>query len=178
MTWASWIAAISALISIGALIVAIKSKVEASKIAEDQRYLGLLHDYKSADMLAAIERLYAFERECNEICKKTKCKTNEERNKIFKEKYEGIKKQELKTISADKIKKSLHYQRRLVSHFYCHMYNSIYLKLIPEKPIFTFWTTGTLKIIPDILEKIGKDPDKHLTDLYNMAKNFRNGGGK
>jgi len=155
------------IISIISAIIASASLIYTRKTIRDQRYLGLLNEYKSVDMLSAFQGLYAFKEKC------------EKEGKNIKDEYESIKVDDdiaIEYIDDEKkldfIKNTLHCQRRVVSYFYHYMYSLIDLKLVSKKQVFTFWTKCNLKIIPDIIEKIERDTDKHLMELYKKAETF------
>jgi hypothetical protein len=54
----------------------------------------------------------------------------------------------------DFIKTTLHYKRRLVSHFYMHLVHLAENKIIPEKVLYAGWKRDDLKIIPTILAPV------------------------
>ena len=112
-----------------------------------QALFNLLKDYRSPQMLYAIISL-------NEFYDKYG------KEKFVKE-YERIRKKESNQIlRQDKEKKieamqtTLHYQRRLVSHFY-NMLATFYINgVLPKDIVYANWTEADLRIIPEILVPI------------------------
>ena len=104
-------------------------------------------DYRSLEMLCAIERLWQLYR-------------NRGKKKLA-EKYEEIRNEEEEWVSSlDKQKRveaeqnTLHYQRRLVSLFYQHVAALYINKILPKGIVFKTWSETDLRIIPEIIVPI------------------------
>jgi hypothetical protein len=139
-----------------------------------QALLDVQKDYRSAQMLYAVKTLWQFYEEHG-------------KQKIVKE-YEEIRVEEQKRISLlDKQKRieaeqsTLHYQKRLVSHFYQHLAALYVNKILPKDIVFSIWSEADLKIIPDILipienklrEVLHKPPIEPLNENCNLLVLYR-----
>ena len=127
----------------------------------------LMMEYRRPEMLDAIMTLHNL--------KKRSCKEDEH----IKCLYEKIKKRqdlEIENSSADKrgalINQSLHNKRRLVTQFYSSLHACVKNKIVRKKDAFSYWPSGTIKGIWDIIEPIGYDPDKEIDILYKRALKY------
>ena len=94
---------ISAGIALFGVLFVILTWYNSKKTLKNQRYLKLIDEYRSVDMFSAIQGLHTFNNKC------------EKEGKCIGAIYEIIKKEEEKK---ENKKNTLHYQRRLVSHFW------------------------------------------------------------
>lgn len=109
-----------------------------------QVLLDVQKDYRSPQMLYAVRTCWEF--------------YGKQGRKKFVEKYEEIRNEEQRWIlSLDKQKRieaeqsTLHYQRRLVSHFYQHLASLYVNKILPKKIVYSIWSETDLRIIPEVL---------------------------
>lgn len=118
-------------------------------------YQALIHqvledtqsDYRSPEMLFALTRLKDFYTEHG------KDKFVEEYLKVRDEEHKWVMSQEKHTM-IDFEKSTLHYQRRLVDHFFWHL-STLYVNgALPKRVIYGYWEEAVLRIIPDILVPI------------------------
>lgn len=142
-----------------------------------QSLLSLQKDYRSPQMLYAVRTLRDFYREHG--------------TEKFVEKYEKIREEERKWIlTIDRLKRieaeqtTLHYQRRLVSHFYNQLATLYINDVLPKDIIYRNWSEADLRIIPEILipieNKLGEvlykpplaplDENSSLMILYRGSK--------
>lgn len=158
---------IPTIIAASGVLIALLVWRNSKKTLSAQLYLGFVNEYKSKEMLAAIEGLRKFERECT---KAGECPdaTYEKKKCDLLESLETIE----DDLYLNAIENSLHHQRRLVACFYHAIYVAAKNRMILKRDLFGFWSSGALEIIPDILQHITDDPDKHLMDLYKMAKKY------
>lgn len=148
----SAIAATAAIVS--AVFVCFYWRV-AKRAMIHQALLDVQKDYRSPQMLYAVRTLWQFYREHG----KGK----------FVEKYEEIRRSEEQWISTlDKQKRleaeqtTLHYLRRLVSHFYQHLAALYVNGILPKAAVYEGWSEADLRIIPEILVPIENDLLKAL----------------
>lgn len=157
---------VSNVITVISVIVAIASALFvyaywriAKKTMIHQALLDVQKDYRSPQMLYAVRTLWQFYREYG-------------KERLIEE-YEKIRKSEEQWISnLDKQKRieaeqsTLHYQRRLVSHFYQHL-AALYVNGILSKDIvYSNWPEENLRIIPEILIPI---EDKLYEVFYSLG---------
>ncbi len=170
-------------VDIAAIIVAIVSVIIAcfawwnSRLAARHQIVSsLLDSYRSAEMLSAIEGLIEFRDRCKKESESRGCAIE----KYMKCEHERIKNEDLGRLKQlkpsdkfDYLRTTLHYQRRLVAHFYWHLY--VIVTQIPglKKHIFDLWPCGSLHLIPEVLVPIGYDPDKGLVKLHCIAAEYR-----
>jgi len=114
------------------------------RILIHQSLLSLQKDYRSPQMLYAVRTLWDFYREHG--------------TEKFVEKYEKIREEELKWIlTIDRQNRieaeqtTLHYQRRLVSHFYNQLATLYVNNVLPKDIVYRNWSEADLSIIPEIL---------------------------
>jgi len=153
---------------VGAIIAWLVFK-NSKKTRAVQLYLGFVSEYKSKEMLAAIEGLYGFKEEFEKTRKECwKCEYNKKRGCLL---------DTLKTAQPEMalsiLENHLHHQRRLVSNFYHAIYIAAKHRTIPKKVIFAYWSEGALEIIKEVIEPVGQDPDKKLGALCEMEKTYR-----
>lgn len=155
--------AFTSIVSIGVAWLVLR---HSRKAQGNQLYLGFLNEYKSKEMLAAMQGLYRFRDECKKL--KIDCLKNE---------YKIRESRLLKTLESTRPEKvlcvlenSLIHQRRIVSHFYHAIYTAAKRRIISRKRIFNFWPSGGDEGIIAILNEIGVDGGKELDELYRMAK--------
>lgn len=162
------IIAIAAVASvIASVILSVFTWKKSKKSLSHQIIHNLLMEYRTVHMLAAIQRLYDLKDFCTEKHKYIKSMYEIEVREE-KAEYEELKGNDRINYLAT----SINHQRRLVSHFYYLLKHAIESKMVYEKDVFTFWKSGDLSIIPEILIPIGLDDDKELMDLYNRAIDF------
>jgi hypothetical protein len=106
----------------------------------------LRKDYLSPQLHHAVKTLWQFYEECGEN---------------FVEKYEEKRKEEeewlsnlnrLEMIKAEQ--STLHYQRRLLSHFYQYVATLYLDKILPKGIVFKTWSESDLRIIPEVIVPI------------------------
>lgn len=119
--------------------------------------LNLFKDYRSFEMFYAIKEL-------SEFYDIHKDKLVDE----YMKKYNEDKKSFLRlsgNVRREGEQNSLHYLRRLVSHFYQEL-GALYInEIFPKKIITDTWSVGELRIIPEILIPI---ENKLRKDLHNL----------
>jgi hypothetical protein len=133
-------------ISIIALIFAILSWRTSKLTALHHVIEDIRKDYRSPEMHHAVKTLWEFYKDC-----KTK-------GEDFVIKYLQILKDDNDRLSRleghEKLKAerdTLHYQRRLVSHFYQYVAALYVNKILPGDVIFKTWIEDDLRIIPNII---------------------------
>lgn len=128
-----------------------------------QTYNSVFHDlineYKSPEFLSAIIRLYDFYDKCNN-------------RDIMADQYNKIRKNEIWTKKP--LNKTLHFQRRLVSNFYCYLAIVIRNRFVPRSLIYSYWNINNLSIIKKVLLPIGQDSNKGLDVLYRDCIRYTN----
>lgn len=136
--------------------------------------LGVLRDYRSAEMLQAVTSLWAFQKNHGEkfVAKYVSDWKQDEHDIPLKP-----TKEQLSAIQA-----SIHYKRRLVASFYNTVAGMHELKIIPSNVLFTYWSRDDLKIIPEIIIPLSKaisrelqqaeetDNTRRLTKLFEDCK--------
>lgn len=144
-----------------------------------QALMDVQKEYRSAEMLYAVRELWNFYR-------------THPKDELVKE-YERIRLEDEQRISAldklDRLKherNTLHYYRRLVSHFYHHLGALLINGILPRDIIFRSWSESDLRIIPEILVPIENNlravlheppkrplDEKHpLVFLYEQARMY------
>jgi hypothetical protein len=138
-------------ISIIALIFAILSWRTSKLTALHNVIEDIRKDYRSPEMHHAVKTLWEFFKDCRSKREDFVVRYF----KILKDDNDRIcKLNEDERIKAEK--DTLHYQRRLVSHFYQYV-SSLYVnKILPRNIIFKTWIEDDLRIIPDIIIPIEK----------------------
>jgi hypothetical protein len=119
----------------------------AKKAMMFQGLVDVQKDYRSSEMLHAVKTLWDFYRQ--------------EGKANFVEKYEERRKQDDERITkireTERLKAeqcTLHYLRRVVSHFYQHL-GALYKNgVLPKSIVYDSWSEQDLKIIPEILVPI------------------------
>ena len=147
MDYSIVITVISAIAAVGSAIFAAYAYGVGKTTLLHQGLVDVRKDYRSPEMQYAIETLWDFYREHG-------------REKLA-EKYEEIRQEEKKWISSlekqgriEAERSTLHYQRRLVSHFYQHLAGLYVNGVLPKKTLHKIWSKEALRIIPDILVPI------------------------
>ena len=116
----------------------------ARKAMLHQAILDVQKDYRSPEILYAVKTLWDFYREHgkDKLVNKYNEKWKQDKEKILQmceeEKFEAEK-------------ATLHYQRRLVSHFYRHLAALNINGILPEDIVYENWTETDLGIIPKII---------------------------
>ena len=154
-------------ITIVSVIVAIFSFVIACWCWNTARKTLLHHilsdiqrDYRSAEMLHAISRLWNFYRKHGSnkfVAKYEKIRKADEKSEIEQIKHQGQSQQI-----------TLHYQRRLVSHFYRHLATLYNERILPGRILYSIWGETDLEIIPKVLIPI---ENRVRQDLTGMPQN-------
>ena len=57
---------------------------------------------------------------------------------------------------------TLHYKRRVVSHFYAYLAHLVDLKILPQEVFYKSWSKKDLEIIPQVLVPLGRAVGKAL----------------
>ena len=103
----------------------------------------ILMEYRSAEMLLAVNTLWVFYREHPED---------------FVRKYEETRRRDEGGIAklppkerAEVLRSTLDYLRRFVSHYYALLGGLYELKIITKDILYTYWSGDDLRIIPEIL---------------------------
>src|SRR6266700_8770 len=109
-----------------------------------QALMSILLEYRSAEMMDAVKTLWDFRRD------------NPGDSMVVK--YEEIRKKDdelwRNAASSDKIAfvaGTLHFKRRLVSHFYAYLAHLVDHKILPEDIFYGSWSKTDLEIIPQVL---------------------------
>jgi len=144
------------------------------RILIHQSLLSLQKDYRSPQMLYAVSTLMDFYREHGP--------------KKFVEKYEERREKERKWILTidrqsriEAMQSILHYQRRLVSHFYNQLATLYINEVLPKDIVYRNWSEADLRIIPEILipienklrEVLFKPPLPPLDESSSLMVLFR-----
>jgi len=150
------LSATALIISLFATFIALwgvtSSKINARMSRIHQVLNDLLFDYRSPDMLLAVNNLWQFYHDK----KDEMCKEYEILRKYTERDY-------INTKWEDKIgfvRSSLHFQRRYVSQFYAYLAGIYELKIVPRKLLHSYWSKADLRIIPDIIIPIEKSMSK------------------
>ncbi len=120
-------------------------------------------------MLAAIRRLWELHDSCFGDPERIRRKYEDFRIRQDK-KYEAL---EGTLEQMTYLETTIHYQRRIITHFYNEMLKAIDIKILPKKYALKFWSLGALEIMPKVIQPISLDNDKELMRLYNMAPRRR-----
>ncbi len=158
-----------------ALLVARKSLRETKRVKTYQVLTDFVSNYRSAEMLLAVQTLWGFYEEVitkrlkyTEKGKLSKCETSKIETTLWRE-YNKIRKQddcEIKWLKPEgrlaRNETTLHHYRRMVGGFYELLAGIYREKVIDDKTIFTYWNKETLAIIPKILLPIEKQLFKDL----------------
>ncbi len=133
-----------------AAIAAVVATITAWKSANASKATTLYHiiedirkDYRSSEMLLAVRTLHELYRQHPDN---------------FVEEYDNKRKEEEAQVNnlprEERVKaeqNTLHYQRRLVSHFYQYVATLYVEHILPPDIVFKTWAESDLKIIPDII---------------------------
>ena len=168
---------IMAMAAIGSAIIAYCIWRTTKKTMNYQALVDVRKDYSSPQIFYAVKTLRKF--------------YETHGKETFVEKYEEVREQDEKRISAlkegERIESeqyTLHYQRRIVSHFYQHLAALCKHKIIPRDIVKAEWSEADLRIIPEILIPIENklrevlhtpplgplDEDCNLLFLYKDSK--------
>jgi hypothetical protein len=150
-----------------AALLAVLTLRHMGKTNNYQVFHAIVSRYGSAEMLVAIDRLHKLK----EFCAST-------RN--IKEVYEETKRAEFDRMMEQPfqkrltfVKTTLHYQRRIVSHFYYYLATAITNKMIQRRIAYRFWEPRTIKMmIEEILEPIHVDEISYLRMLVEDANRY------
>lgn len=137
-----------------------------------QALLDVKKDYRSAEMMSALNELWKFYRGC-----KKKADLKKEFKKRYKKEKAEISKDNMKT------EESLNYKRRLITHFYIHLASIYKHGILPPDMIFDWWLPSDLKmikkfIIPlqEALSEIHKIPKKEIEYVMQPLIELKNAG--
>jgi hypothetical protein len=137
---------IAIIISVGALAVAILSWLNSRRTTLHHILEDIRKDYRSPEMHSAVKRLWQFYRLWG---------------KDFVQRYEETRQEDEKQIPSlsaqnriEAERNTLHYQRRLVSHFYQYVAALYVNGILPKGIVAKTWSEADLKIIPEILVPI------------------------
>jgi hypothetical protein len=129
-----------------AAVVAVFAWFLNKRVLLNQALENLLKDYRSFEMGYAINELWRLYRDCreNKECLKAEY--------IRRMEHDLIKIRNLKPEQREiEIKAMLHFQRRIVSHFYHHL-AALWIKgILPKIYIYKIWSKNDLAIIPLII---------------------------
>ena len=138
------IALVSAIAAIASVLFAGRVWRIAKRTMIHQALLEIQKDYSTPQMQYAVRTLWDFYREHG--------KAN------FVEEYDKKRKEDDKWVSGQERQKriefekaTLHYQRRLISHFYQHLAALYINKILPKGIVYSNWSEADLRIIPEIL---------------------------
>ena len=139
--------------SVAALIISILAVVIAGLVLCNSRQTTLHHvledirkDYRSPEMYRAVKTIWEFYKDCQKNTKNFVDKYFE----IFEEDNKKLAKlEENQRVKAEQ--STLHYQRRLVSHFYQYVAALRSNRVLPGGIIYDTWAEEDLRIIPNIL---------------------------
>lgn len=136
----------------------------ARKAMLHQALLDVQRNYRSGEMQYAIRTLWDFYKK--------------EGKKNFVEKYEAIRREDEQRISAlppeDRLRAeqaTLHYQRRLVSHFYQHLASLHINGVLSRKILYTGWSERDLRIIPEVIVPIESRLPRELSGSPPLDEN-------
>ncbi len=173
------IALVSVITAIASALFAGRVWWIAKRTMIHQALLEVQKDYRTPQMQYAVRTLWDFYREHG----KDK----------FVEEYDNRRKKEDKWVSdqekqkrTESEKSTLHYQRRLVSHFYQHLAALYINKILPKDIVYSIWSEVDLRIIPEIIIPIENklrevlfekpveplDNNCSLMILYRKSKDF------
>lgn len=114
----------------------------------------VLQDYRSAEMMLAINSLWRFRREHGEKFVDAYLQRWKEDDERIAKLPEG---EQLAAVSA-----TLHYRRRMVKEFYNLLAGLHELGVFPKGILETYWSASELKIIPEILIPLETAVSKNL----------------
>ena len=172
MSISEWISAISLIIA-GLSALYARHAWTSARHAILQQTLQTLHaEYASAEMLDAVDSLWKFYKrhgDANLAAEYEKQRIVDEKELTTKHGSDRI----------EFIKTSLHYKRRIVSHFYMHVHHLLNNKIISKEAFYAGWSKADLEIIVKIIVpleqhlgktlKTGASADR-LKLLYDKAK--------
>jgi len=173
MTWPIIIALMTVAVALVSSIFAARAWMTAQKALMLQLLLDVLKDYRSSEMMIAVESLWNFYK------KHGKHRFTEEYERLRNEERDWLQKMP-KHDRAKYAQGTLHYQRRLVSQFYQCLADIYVLRIVPEKLIYMQWSKSDLEIIPKIIIPLENilDPSlqrfafSHLRRLYKGSKQY------
>ena len=156
---------ISILISAVPVVIAVVSAVAAwwawrvsRKMFIYQVLASVQHDYRSPEMLHAVDSLWQLYRD-----------SNQDENTLV-EKYNTIRIEQMSWVQSQAKEKeiecvqaTLHCQRRTITSFYQHLASLYIYNLISGKIIYRTWGEKTLRIIPKILVPIENSIRKEIS---------------
>jgi len=143
-------------------------------------------DYRSPEMMSAIDALWDFYKDCQskklDYKKEYKIRYKDEKNKISNNKMN--------------IQDGLNYKRRLLTHFYIHLASIYKNGMLPPKMIFDWWGPSDFQMFDKFLIPLQKEMSKMLgtpiketeiaieplnelktaCDLYYKENKFKNEG--
>lgn len=169
---AEWIAAVSLVVSGLSALYARHAWTSARQAILQQTLLALHAEYGAAEMLDAVRSLWDFYRmhgDANLVPEYEKQCTSDDKELVGKQGADRI----------EFIKTTLHYKRRLVSHFYAHVLHLLRNKIISEAAFYAGWTKADLEIIKKLLVPLEQhlglvlqvgNPAIRLGVLYERAK--------
>jgi hypothetical protein len=138
-------AGISAIVATVSLVIAFFVWRVAKRTMTHQALIDVHKDYRSPEMLYAVDILWNFSRKHG-------------KDNLVQE-YENIRaKEKQKILNIDNheerekaVRNSLHYHRRLVSHFYQHLAALYVNNILTKDIVYKNWSEADLRIIPEVL---------------------------
>ena len=139
-------------IAFTAVIIAGYSTYISKKTMRHHALLGVHKDYRSSEMLSALDGVWKFHRDVEKKhprLKKDPIKFKE----ALKSEYETMHKQQRDDIAKNilEAEDSLNYKRRNITHFYVHLASVYNHKILPPDMIFDWWMPSDFKIFDDLI---------------------------
>jgi len=150
------IAIISVLVAILAFSISILSWRVATKALNLQVLLNMGMEYRSPQMLYAIDKLWQLYKDHPTDFVKKYLEIRDEGQRCLASMDEEMK--------FENYRYTLHNQRRLISHFYQCLANLYVKKIFPKDILYRIWTEAELRIIPEILIPIEKKLQENLNE--------------
>lgn len=141
MTGPDIVAVISGIAAVLSALYARHAWVSARHAILHQALMDIHADYRSAEMLDAVKSLWEFYRRFG------KGRSVEEYEKVRATDDEALAKLPPNE-RVDFLKATLHYKRRLVSHFYLHLADLYVNKILPKDVLYASWNRGDWPSFP------------------------------
>ena len=155
-------------IAVISLIIAIYAIYHSKQIVKGQNFLTFFEEYRSVNMYDALRGLYDFKRKYKE---KTKIQY-EKRKKQDDTNVELMKKTKKPNAEiVDYIKTTLHYQRRIIAHFYIAIETALKERIILKNQTLRYFND---KEMFKLLQEIEQNGDGFLSYLLEKVEEFQN----
>lgn len=146
------------IISIIAFLVSYYAVTISRRNLYHQALIDIQKDYRSSEMMSALDVIWDFYRECNNkkndvdyLKEQYETRVNEERERIYNPKSKNPM----------KVEEGLNYKRRLITHFYIHLASIYKHRILPRKMIFDWWTPFDFEIFNKLIIPLQQKASEH-----------------